>query len=150
MHPRHRPSHRDQLLPCPLTHIWVTLRGLSAGHGKRKKCNRVERSAAEIAFQQTSLSLLPEPPVCLSVSVEGKEWEVPRQSSSKDLQTKISWCCEKFSYFHIGLMLSNRNAFTTREEAVPGRGQTAEGRRVGWGGLGYLPGQCELIHGNMG
>lgn len=58
------------------------------GMVREKKCNWVERSAAEIAFQQTSLSLLPEPPVCLSVSVGGKEWEVPCQSCSIDLQTQ--------------------------------------------------------------
>lgn len=26
-------------------------------------------------------------------------------------------------FFHISMMLSDRNAFTTREEAVPGRGE---------------------------
>lgn len=30
---------------------------------------------------------------------------------------------KKLKYFHISLMLSNRNAFTTKEEAVPGRGK---------------------------
>lgn len=107
------------------------------GMVRGKKCNWIERSAAEIAFQQTSLSLLPEPPVCLSVSVGGKEWEVPCQSCSIDLQTQRKLLLQKkLSYFHISLMLSDRNAFTTREEAVSGRGEqlkVGEQDGVVWG-----------------
>lgn len=80
-------------------------------------------------MQLKLFSSRPHFPCSLSVSVEGKEWEVPRQSCSIALQTQGNLVLPaKICYFHIGLMFSNRNAFATRKDVVPSK---SEQRKVG-------------------